>query len=75
MEDFSPTLTARDVIEAFDCSPNEATLFLKAYGVKIGGRYGISQSKFRFLQLNGTAMEFFARKVHHNGRPPKVRKG
>ena len=75
MDEFTPTLTARDIIEAFDCTANQATLFLKAYGFRVGGRYGISQSKLRFMQLNGEAMAFFARKVEKSGRPKKVRKG
>ena len=57
---FDPTLTAKDIIEIFNCTAHQATFFLKAYGFRIGGRYGITQSKLRFLQLSGEAMTFFA---------------
>lgn len=56
-----PTLIAGDIMREFNCTPKEATLFLRAYGFKMGRRNAISLRQLRRLQMDGTAAEFFSK--------------
>ena len=62
MDEFDPTLTRRDIMEMFNCSPHEARKFMMVYGVKTKtGRYLIGLHTVRRLQLSGDAAEFFSK--------------